>query len=72
MDVEMKDLIGRDLEVGQYVAYTKNPYAQLYIGKIFKLTPKGVKVERIPKPKWHPETVFKYPKEVVILEGYNE
>lgn len=33
----MKDIVGRDLSVGDYIVYGENNGSTLYVGKIFKL-----------------------------------
>ncbi len=40
----MKDFIGNELKINDYIAYARNPYANLYIGKVVGFTPKGIKI----------------------------
>ncbi len=40
----MKDFIGNELEINNYIAFSRNPYADLMIGKIVGFTPKGLKI----------------------------
>lgn len=40
----MKDFNGAELKVGDLVAFARNPYADLMIGKIVGFTPKGIKI----------------------------
>ena len=40
----MKDFNGTELKIGDLVAFARNPYADLMIGKIVGFTPKGIKI----------------------------
>lgn len=40
----MKDFYGTELEVGDLVAFARNPYADLMVGKVVGFTPKGIKI----------------------------
>lgn len=42
----MKDFINNELKIGDYVAFARNPYADLMIGKVVGFTPKGIKITR--------------------------
>ena len=57
---EHKDILGRVLSVGDYVAYPDSNTMKL--GKIEKLNPKMVKIQG----RW---TVNKYPKDTAKLDG---
>lgn len=57
---EHRDLLGRVLAVGDYVAYPVSN--DLKLGKIEKLSPKMVKVQG----RW---SINKYPKDTVKLDG---
>lgn len=61
---EHKDLLGRVLNVGDYVAYPDSN--QLKIGKIDKLNTKMVRVTT--NKHWRP-TVNKYPADTTKLDG---
>lgn len=61
---EHKDLLGRVLNVGDYVAYPDSN--QLKIGKIDKLTKKMVRVTT--GKAWRP-TTDKYPSDTTRLDG---
>ena len=40
----MKDFIGNELKENDYIAFARNPYANLIIGKVIGFTPKGIKI----------------------------
>lgn len=40
----MKDFINNELKIDDYIAYARNPYANLMIGKVVGFTPKGIKI----------------------------
>ena len=65
----MKDFIGNELTIDDYIAFARNPYSDLYIGKIIGFTPKGLKIIKKNKtrdgkwkyPEWKKyEVVFPY------------
>lgn len=59
----MKDFIGNELNVGDYVAFARNPYSDMILGKVIGYTPKGIKVIRKKKDNtWRNEyeVVFSY------------
>ena len=57
---EHKDILGRVLNIGDYVAYPDSN--QMRMGKIEKLNPKMIRIQG----RW---PVLKYPKDTVKLEG---
>jgi len=68
----MKDLIGRNLEVGQFVILAhggKNGGAGVYIAKVLDFTPKRVRVQELGKTNWQGElsTSLKHPGDLVII-----
>lgn len=40
----MKDFIENELKVDDFIAFARNPYADLMIGKIVGFTPKGIRI----------------------------
>lgn len=38
------DFLGRMVDIGDYIAYARNPYATMLIGKVVGYTEKGFKV----------------------------
>lgn len=58
---EHKDILGRIIKIGDHVAYPDSNRLQL--GKIDKLNPKMVRVQR---GNWE---FNKYPSDVVVLDG---
>lgn len=41
----MKDIIGQEIVVGNHVAFNPPHFKGLVIGKVIRLTPKGVRIE---------------------------
>lgn len=64
--IQHKDLFGQDLEVDDCVVYPVSN--TMHVGKIVKLNPKMVKVERVGNKGWRRE-INKYPTEVVKVQG---
>lgn len=66
---EHKDKLGRKLAIGSMVAYAHGN--GLYIGRIVKLNPKMIGVERVSSQneRWGRSTVNIYPNDMVLLEG---
>lgn len=66
-----RDLVGRKILVGDIVAFAQG--GEQYVGKITKLTPKRVKINRItqyaPNVYWRQESYQRSPDDVVIIEG---
>ncbi len=42
----MRDFINNKLKINDYVAFARNPYSDLILGKIVGFTPKGIKIVR--------------------------
>lgn len=42
----MKDFIKNELKINDYVAFARNPYSDLMIGRVVGFTPKGIKIIR--------------------------
>lgn len=59
-----KDKLGRGIEVGSYVVY--HSQFGLEIGQVIKLTPKMVKVARVPESRYA-RVHNKYPHDLVVI-----
>jgi hypothetical protein len=64
---EHRDKLGRKLELGSMVAYAHGN--GLHIGKIIKLNPKMIGVQRVSNEKWGRGQANIYPTDMVLLEG---
>lgn len=64
---EHKDKLGRKLAMGSMVAYAHGN--GLHIGKVIKLNPKMIGVQRISNERWGRSEANIYPTEMVLLEG---
>lgn len=42
-----KDFAGRDLKIGDKVAFVRGGYSHLYLGRVVGFTPKGIRVETL-------------------------
>jgi len=62
-EIEHKDRVGRDLKIGDCVAYPA--YNSLGIGTVTKFNPKMLKVKSVGSR----SESNKYPSDVVLLEG---
>ena len=41
-----KDFLSNKIKVGDYVAFARNPYSDLKLGKVIGFTPKGFRIKR--------------------------
>lgn len=64
---EHRDKLGRRLALESMVAYAHGN--SLNIGKIVKLNPKMIGVQRVSNEKWGRSTANIYPHDMVLLEG---
>lgn len=64
---EHKDKLGRKLGLDSMVAYAHGN--GLHIGKVVKLNPKMIGVQRISNERWGRSEANIYPSEMVLLEG---
>lgn len=47
------DFLNNEIKIGDYVAFARNPYASMILGKIVGFTDKGLKVvRRLSNGKW--------------------
>jgi hypothetical protein len=69
--IEHRDLLNKKLTVGDIVAFAES--GSQYVGKITKLTPRRVKINRITAhdpTKWYKQIGYQRPPgDVVIIEG---
>ena len=42
----MKDFLNNEVKIGDYVAFARNPYADMQLGKVVGFTNKGIKIIR--------------------------
>jgi len=40
------DFIGNEVKIGDYVAFARNPYSDMILGRVVGYTPKGFKIIR--------------------------
>jgi hypothetical protein len=62
---EHKDILGRRVGVGSFVAFTQNN--RLFIGRVVKLNRQMLRVERIKHNKWMADYTNKYPYDCVVI-----
>ena len=67
--IEHRDLLNKKIAVGDIVAFAES--GSQYVGKIVKLTPKRVKIDRITSRtySYHNYLYQRPPGDVVIIEG---
>jgi len=69
--IEHRDLLNKKIAVGDIVAFAES--GSQYVGKITKLTPRRVKINRITAhdpTRWFKQTAYQRPPDdVVIIEG---
>lgn len=61
------DVIGRELAIGDFVAYQVQGYRGLEVGKIVAFTPKQVRIKG--RSVWNTKGYLQYPCDVVKLDG---
>lgn len=62
---EHKDLLGRKVGVGSFVAFTQNN--RLFVGRVIKLNRQMLRIERIKHTKWMADQTNKYPYDCVVI-----
>jgi len=65
IEVEHKDLLGRKVEVGDFVAFSQSN--TIYVGRIVKLNSKMLRLQHIRQCRWLADEVNKYSKDCVLL-----
>ena len=65
------DFLGNEVKIGDYVAFTRNPYADMQLGKVVGFTNKGIKiVKRYKDGTWGGSQFYKKDYEVVFSYQY--
>lgn len=62
---EHKDILGRKVSVGSFVAFTQNN--RLFIGRVVKLNRQMLRLERIVHNIWMADYTNKFPKDCVVI-----
>lgn len=62
---EHKDILGRKVGVGSFVAFTQNN--RLFIGKVLKLNRQMLRIERIKHNRWMADQTNKYSYDCVVI-----
>lgn len=44
--MKITDFLNNDLEIGDYIAFARNPYSDMILGRVVGFTPKGIKIIR--------------------------
>lgn len=66
-----KDFLGNEVEIGDYVAFARNPYSNMILGKIVGYTQKGFQVIRRQKNgKWDSRHYGNFDKEYEVILSY--
>ena len=74
----MKDFMNNELKVNDYIAFARNPYADLMLGKIVGFTLKGIKIiKRYKDGTWGADIYYDKNYEVIfpyqcVKVDYNE
>ena len=64
-EAEHNDRLGRLIKLGNYVAYPS--HNSLQFGRVIKINPKMIKVQRIPVTRWSGESL-KYSVDLLVVE----
>lgn len=65
------DFLGNKIDIGDYVAFARNPYANMILGKVIGLTPKGFRVIRKNRNgEWDSKYIGDYDKEYETILSY--
>ena len=62
---EHKDILGRKVNVGSFVAFTQQN--RLFIGRVIKLNRQMLRLERIVHNRWMADHTNKYAKDCVVI-----
>ena len=66
-----KDFLGNEVKIGDYVAFARNPYSDMILGKVVGYTPKGLKVIRKNgKGEWNSKPYGNWNKEYETIGAY--
>lgn len=65
-----KDFLGNEVKIGDYVAFARNPYSGLILGKVVGYTKKGFKVIRKQWGDWNSKSRGNTGKEYETIGSY--
>lgn len=66
-----KDFLGNEVKIGDYVAFARNPYSDMILGKVVGYTPKGIRIIRKNKQgEWNSKQYGNWNKEYETICGY--
>ena len=66
-----KDFLGNEVKIGDYVAFARNPYSDMILGKVVGHTPKGFRVIRKNRDgKWDSKQRGNWDKEYETIGAY--
>lgn len=65
------DFIGNVVQIGDYVAFARNPYSNIILGKVVGYTPKGFRIIRKNRNgEWNSEHIGNWDKEYETIGAY--
>lgn len=66
-----KDFLGNEVKIGDYVAFARNPYSDMILGKVVGYTPKGIRIIRKNKQgEWNSKQYGNWNKEYETICSY--
>lgn len=66
-----KDFLGNEVKIGDYVAFARNPYSDMILGKVIGYTPKGFRIIRKNRQgEWNSKQYGNWNKEYEIICAY--
>lgn len=66
-----KDFLGNEVKIGDYVAFARNPYSNMILGKVVGQTPKGFRVIRKNRNgEWSARGYGYYDKDYEVILSY--
>lgn len=65
------DFLGKEIKIGDYVAFARNPYSDMILGKVVGFTKKGLKVIRkLKNGEWNSKQYGTWEKEYETILPY--
>lgn len=65
------DFLGKEIKIGDYVAFARNPYADMQLGKVVGFTTKGIKIiRRLRNGEWGGSSYYGKDYEVIFPYQY--
>lgn len=65
------DFLGNKIDIGDYVAFARNPYADMILGKVVGITPRGFRViRRKCNGEWDSTYIGNYSKNYEVVLSY--